>query len=383
MKRAFFLIVIISAIAILSSCGGSYSNPSNAPVTSMIPNRVFLLNQFPGGITPPQINILNGDTDTFSTFTISLEGTPTLMRPAGSGKTIVYANTGRFSIIDNSTEAVSNSVTIGTDGQDLVGTSDGKLGFVALHNSGQIGVVDLSNASLSVINGIPGVARLVLSNDNATLLAFSDDSDSVTIVKVADGTISTVGGFDRAYSGVFSSDNTKAYILSCGAECGGGTAKVSILDLATKTVTASTAVSGATVGLLNAGKLYVAGNSAGNGTVNVLDASSLAVTTSGISISNGLHTTMVLMPNSKLYIGAKACSNTTQGCLSFFNTSNNTATVEPQTFGDVTGMTPIKGRNVAYVTEGGELRIYDTNTDKLQALQLDIVGNAVQVLNIP
>lgn len=383
MKRAFFIIVIISAIAILSSCGGNYSNPSKKPVTSMIPNRVFLLNQFPGGITPPQISILNGDTDSFSNFTISLEGTPTLMRLAGSGKTIVYANTGRFSIIDNSTEAVLNSVTIGTDGQDLVGTSDGKLGFVALHNSGQIGVVDLSNASLSVVNGIPGVARLVLSGDNATLLAFSDDSDSVTIVKIADGTTSTVGGFDRAYSGVFSSDNSKAYILSCGAECGGGTAKVSILDLATKTVTASAAVNAATVGILNGGKLYVAGNSGGNGTVDVLDATTLAVTASGVSISNGLHTAMVLMPNNKLYIGAKACSNTAQGCLSFFNTSNNTATVEPQTFGDVTSMTAIKGRNVAYVTEGGELRIYDTTTDSLQARQLDVVGNAVQVLNIP
>ena len=332
---------------------------------------------------PPQVSILNGDTDSFSAFSISIGGSPTMMRPAGPDKTLVYGSSGLFTVITNSTETADHSVTISSDGRDLVGTSDGKLGFVALHNAGQIGAVDLSNGSFSVIDSVPSVSRLVISGDNSTLLAFSDDSDAITIVKVSDGTKSTVSGFDRPYTGVFSSDNTKAYILSCGPECGGTTAMVSVLDLATQTITGSVPVNGATVGLLDGGNLYVAGNSGSGGTLDVLTTNPLAVSVSGVPISDGLHTTIAKMPNSKIYIGALACSNVTQGCLSFFNTSTKTATIEQQTFGSVTGMTAIKGRDVAYVTEGNELRIYDTATDTLQARQLDIVGKAIQVLNVP
>jgi hypothetical protein len=34
---------------------------------------------------------------------------------------------------------------------------------------------------------------------------------------------------------------------------------------------------------------------------------------------------------------------------------------------------------VVYVTEGGELRIYDTTTDALQATQINIIGQAIDV----
>ena len=46
---------------------------------------------------------------------------------------------------------------------------------------------------------------------------------------------------------------------------------------------------------------------------------------------------------------------------------------------DVTGIEPIPGRNVVYVCEGGELRIYDTTTAALTANQSDIIGKAVDV----
>jgi hypothetical protein len=34
---------------------------------------------------------------------------------------------------------------------------------------------------------------------------------------------------------------------------------------------------------------------------------------------------------------------------------------------------------VVYVVQQGELRIYDTTTDKLQSVQIDILGQAVDV----
>jgi hypothetical protein len=48
--------------------------------------------------------------------------------------------------------------------------------------------------------------------------------------------------------------------------------------------------------------------------------------------------------------------------------------------GDVTGIASISGRNAVYVTEGGELRIFDSTTSKPQANQLDIVGTAAGVV---
>ena len=52
----------------------------------------------------------------------------------------------------------------------------------------------------------------------------------------------------------------------------------------------------------------------------------------------------------------------------------------PPDNGDVTGMQPITNRTVFYLVEGGELRIYDTTTDKIYLLQsIDIFGNAVDV----
>ena len=46
-------------------------------------------------------------------------------------------------------------------------------------------------------------------------------------------------------------------------------------------------------------------------------------------------------------------------------------------------MTPITNRSVFYVVEGGELRIYDTNTDKIYVpTSIDIFGNAVDVKQI-
>jgi hypothetical protein len=51
----------------------------------------------------------------------------------------------------------------------------------------------------------------------------------------------------------------------------------------------------------------------------------------------------------------------------------------PSFNGDVTGIEPITNRHVVYVTQGGELKIYDTTTDALQAQQVDILGSASDV----
>lgn len=173
--------------------------------------------------------------------------------------------------------------------------------------------------------------------------------------------------------------------MSCGAECGGTTARVSVLNVASGTVTASTPVSGATVGLLDSsGNLYVAGTQGNkSGKLDVISTSNLTVSKSGIAIGDGFHTSMALASNSRLFIGARTCNNVTSGCLSMVNIGSGSAVIEGPK-GDVTGIQPISGRNIVYVAEGGELRIYDTTKDAevnsvTSGTPIDIVGKAFNV----
>ena len=150
------------------------------------------------------------------------------------------------------------------------------------------------------------------------------------------------------------------------------------------------AVAGATVGIADGTNLYVAGTpNAGAGAIRggVLSAINLGTLTVSASapISDGLHSTMALASNNKVYVGATACTSidptthaAVSGCLSFYNIASPGATLSGP-LGDVNAIQPIASRNVVYVMEGGELEIYDTASDKLQSKQIDIVGKAVDV----
>jgi hypothetical protein len=111
----------------------------------------------------------------------------------------------------------------------------------------------------------------------------------------------------------------------------------------------------------------------------VLTTSTLAVSKPGVAVSDGFHHLMALGSNSKLFIGSRTCNNSVQGCLSIYDTAAQSAVISQPGGGDVTGIEPISGRNVVYVIEGGELRIYDTTTSQPQATQIDVVGKALDV----
>jgi hypothetical protein len=242
---------------------------------------------------------------------------------------------------------------------------------------GALEVVTLSQGAITKTVAIPKAHWIVLSHNGSKLLVFSDDSDSVTVVNTSDFTTTTVGGFDRPVWGVFSSDDSTAYILNCGSECGGTQPGVSALSVANNTIGATVAVEGATMGLLDGTNLYVAGTGAGGGKLNVVNTSNMTVSKSGVAVSDGYHWRMALV-SGQLFVGARQCSNIGGGCLAIYNTSTGTASLQSAP-GDVTGIEGIPNRSVVYVVQGGELVIYDTTSDKPQTRQIDIVGKAYDV----
>ncbi len=393
---------------LLASCGGGGSSSSGTTTTSGIKKRAFVTNA-----TLSQIEIVNAANDTVNTtFATDITGNTTSVLSntisAGSGASLMALSQDKkitmvfdrgsnmIAVIDNTKESGTGQVALPDFTESMAVAPNDQGGYAAVRNapvsgqpSGGVLFLDLVNFAVTSTVPVPAARRIVLSNNGTKLLVFSDNSDSVVVIDVASKTITTVLGFDRPVWGVFNNDDSIAYILSCGPECGGVAAGVTALKMSDLTHGAATPVSAATTALLDGNNLYVAGTqfAAGScgqpvckigGRLDVVNIGSMTVSKSGVPISDGFHMPIALADDSRLYIGATTCSNTTQGCLSIYNTGTQTA-VASAPKGDVTGLQPITGRHVVYVIEGAELRIYSTLTDAPQATQIDVVGTAVDV----
>lgn len=378
------------AVILMVSCGGSSGTPSAPPATSLLTKRAFVSNEFTG-----RIQIVNAADDTLNSHSFVSGSSPQTMVVSGDKKTTLVFNAGGNSVVrvDNATEAGIATVTLADYTDSLAVSSDGTKAYAAIRNAppstgtslGKVTFVDFTaNTNTSV--DVPLARRLVLGPSGAKLLVFSDNSDSVTVIDTTTKAVTVVGGFDRPAWGVFSSDSNTAFIMNCGPECGGmgPTAGVAQLDMTMNTITTTVAVSAATIGLLDGSNLYVAGTispGAGGGCLDVLNTSGLRVSKKCAVINDGYHTTIALS-SGRVFVGARACSNVTEGCLSIYDTSAGTAATDTPK-GEVTGMQAISGRAIVYVVEGGELRIYDssTGTEKLPP-PVAIVGKAWDVKTV-
>jgi hypothetical protein len=384
---------------VLAGCGGSSSSNSSTTTTTGLKKRVLLSNAQTGLVV-----IMDASKDVLSSGSVSAPGASKMVT-AGGFTTVIDSTLNAYSVIDNTKEqGVQQPQTLDRV-VDIAISSDGKSAYAAVRNVSVVDVVNTTSGAFSVIN-VPSPARLAISPNGTKVLVFPDDpqalvgfpANSFFVIDASSMNVTTIsgGGLDQPFTAVFNGSETQAFVLNCGAECGGTTASVIKVDFssATPTFSAPIPVSAATVGLVNSGTLFVAGTPAGSatGTLQSINLSSLTAS-APVSITNGTHLKMAMASNNRLYIGASNCTASTdpatgqvRGCLSIFNTGSSSVTVPEvaslRTFFNVTGIQPISNRNVVYVCEGGELDIYDTTTDKLTPTQIDIVGNAVDVVQI-
>jgi hypothetical protein len=275
------------------------------------------------------------------------------------------------------------------------------------HPQGAVEVLNFLSGSASPAAIIPvrSARSLVQSHDGNRILVFSDNpqnpddappecptAECITMISPSllgsePRTAISSSSFDHPVWGVFSSDDSKAYILNCGLECGGNTASVSVLDLTQSppAVIATIDVPAATRGVLNGATLYVAGTPPGIscpsgtadsacGQLTAIDTGSLAAA-APVTITGGYHDHIAMGANGQLFIGA---SSVCTSCLSILNTATSDVVIQP-TSGAVTSIEPITQRNVVYVCQNGRMRVYDTTTDQLQAQQIVVVGQAIDV----
>ena len=230
--------------------------------------------------------------------------------------TLVFsASNNVVSVIDNSRESLVQSgsgalpsATLPGFTDSMVVGSDNLTAYAAVptipvvgQSPGAVDVLSLSTGSTSATLPVSGARTIVGSHNGNRVLAFGDRADTVTVIAPsligtnADPrtTVQDSAAFDHPVWATFSSDDSTAYILNCGPECGGAAASVSVLDLNTNTPGTNIPVDGATIGLLSGSTLYVAGTPPGTacgsgtaaticGLLDVVDLSSMTVTGSAV-----------------------------------------------------------------------------------------------------
>ena len=403
-RRILVLVVGLGASLGLMACGGYKNNASSTNVK----NRVVASQ----GVTTPTsfggLRLINGFNDTIvPAAPVTAGNSPGLMAlsPTRNIVTAFDANTNTVFAVDTTKETSIGNVKLPGPTNSMVVPTSVATGYAAVPSAtvdgyaftGAIEEMNFPNGVLLTI-AVPNAQTVVANQDGSQLLVFSNDSNAMTVLfpGVAAPPVDTsclsnppnavctvVPGFDRPVFAII--NGTTAYVLNCGAQCGGTQASVMVFDLTTLTITSTIPVDAATMAWLSGSTLYVAGTSPTNnacndpqsqakicGRLDVVDLTSGIVTGTAI-ITDGYHDRMDMTTNGQLFIGSHDCTNIgdvnnpsgeVRGCLSIYKTADGSVLIPPDN-GNVDALQGFVSRNVEYVAEGGSLRVYDTNKDIL------------------
>jgi len=418
LKRAVLFLATLVPLFIIASCGGgnSVTGPNgnvtvNAP--SKLTHRAFITNSYSGNL---QVVDTQNDTTSYYTATNNNTGVSTVGGSPVSAvsivisipsityavlspddlETVVFNPSGNtLTFVTNSSETTNGSVTLANWADMMLYAPDSSKIYVPVPNApitgarnGGVQVVSTSSGTITATYAVPGARYVAISPNGQTLLVFASNSDTMWLIDLTatSPTAVAIPGFAGPVNAFIASDNNTAYVLNCGPECGSTAGPPSVIrfDIASRKITGTVTVGGASVGLLKGNNLYVAGYPGGaNGTYDLVDIGAMTrSTTNSVSIGDGTHTTMALSNNNKLYIGAVTCSNTTNGCLSIVDLGTNAADPPGPPLGPVTSMLSVPDRDVVYVIEGGYLQIYDTTTGQLQSKQIAFRGALYSIVQV-
>jgi DNA-binding beta-propeller fold protein YncE len=418
-RRILVVVGGLWAILNLAACGGSKAGPPSGFQDRVLASQSVTSTVVFGGLV-----ILNGYNDSIPGIRPLSAGTaPGLMAISPARNIVTAFDSGSNTVFAVNTTSENSMGQVRLPGPTFsmsVPTSS-PVGYAAVPDAsvpgfpvlGAVEVMNLSAGSITTTIGVSNPQTVVPTSDGNQLLVFSNDSDTVTLLTPAralpgvDLSCSPaqpnpvvcfpIPGFDRPVFAIVN-QNT-AYVLNCGAECGGTQASVQVVDLSTPIpalVGAPIPVNGATYALLSGTNLYVAGNGTPTGPLcaslpnaaptqatycGTLDIVNLNTNTDPyfnnptmeIAIPDGYHNQLDMSIDGQLFVGSHDCTNIgnavnptgeVRGCLAILNTNTGAEIIPPEN-GDVTGLQSFTSREVEYVAEGGQLFVYDTQTDVL------------------
>jgi len=257
MRRNSYLSKFLVAGLALALAGCGSSSKSNTPKPTGLKKRVLLSNT-----SSNTVNLMDAQKDTFTAKNLGAASPTKLVTSGGTTVAMVSAGSA-ITIIDNATEEVTFPAAIGDQPFDIAISPDGKNAWAAMRNFGFVQSVDTTTGIARPVIRIGNARRLVMSPKGTKLLVFPDPQAQVPpntstffVVDTATSAVQTVtdaAHLDQPFTAVFNGGETQAFILNCGAECGGTAASVVFADFTNPTATfsAKTLVPGATVGLIN------------------------------------------------------------------------------------------------------------------------------------
>lgn len=429
-KSALLSVVLIVASIGLVSCGTA-SSYSSTP--SHFTTRVLASQSVSSPTAAAGLVLIDGWIDTLGRGGVTAGSSPGLMAISPDRSVLLSfdSSSNKVYVTNTKTDASTGSIQLPGATISMVIPVDSSA-YAAVPSAGLIGSSPGAVVGMNVASGgvawtisVPNAQTVVSNPTGSQLLVFSNDSDSVTVVypqlvNTGNPVTVTVPGFDRPVNAVYSSDGSTAYILNCGAQCGGTQASVQVMDFSTTppTAGAKVLVNGATDAYLSGSTLYVAGLGTPTGplcasipsaaktaaqycgyldvvNLNTMQDPNYNNPTSEIAITNGYHDRMDLSSNGQLFVGSYGCTSVgdvnatppvgeVRGCLAIYNTTNGAVVIPPDN-GDVTGLQSFSTRYVEYVAEGGNLRVYDTTIDSLlinQYIETGTITITGQVIDV-
>jgi len=411
-KRVLMGVAVWCAGLNIVSCGGGSTKSTH----SGLPHRVLASQSVSTGAIFSGLVIINGDNDTLPRIApISSGSSPGIMAISPSRNIVATFDSGTNAVfaVDTTKESPIGGVRLPAPSSSVVVPTSNATGFAAVPGAtvngfaflGAIEVLNFSTNSFTTI-AVNNAQTVVSSSTGTQLLVFSPDVDTFTVLFPGAAippidttcytnpnqnppnacTIVTDSRLSRPVNAIL--NGTTAYILNCGSQCGGSQPpSVAVFDMGSLTITRTVAVDGATMALLNSTTLYVAGtpkppvpcpasqNTTAKtcGMLDIVDLNSMQVTSS-TAITDGYHDRMDLTTSGQVFIGSHDCTNIgnvnnpgnseVRGCLSIYRTADGSVVFPPDN-GDVTGLQGFTTRDVEYVVENGELRVYDTTKDIL------------------
>jgi hypothetical protein len=483
------LLIALATVG-LTSCHSSnylaYKFPTftfaNRPVPpSLLANRV-MISVTANGISTGSLQIVDAKRDlrsniqnTVTSFSISgyASGFPNLILNFPAEITgFVYSNAlGDIQIINYGKESVTGSAgTFPAKSTGLAIPTNGGHIYSAEETIGQLGIIDNTTGQTFGLV-LPNVFQVVVNQGDSVVLAMVRNSNTIyRLVKLnsnqyptSTAAIAAIGAadcepfnlpvycvvpvntgsqtnaFDRPMGAYFSLDGTTAFVLNCGAECGGTTSSVTYLQPGAlqynnipKTVPDASAFmnqvmvpGGVTAAVANGTTLYVSGQQlqpdglfAGN--LSIINLATNTVT-GRYSISDGTHSKMLFADNNTLWIGSQFCATgeraslaaqqiaahqpTTQAanynCLTRFDMGALTVSIVPAVtqsdtspvpvpfpntnqnqyyYGDLTGLCWVQSFNKVYTAYGGQVHVFSTvDGSEIDNKNVIVQGTALDV----
>jgi len=411
------LVLALSLCAILGFVSCATTKPKYPP--SGLTERVLASQGVTAAFAFGSVVIIDGYNDSVPRLApFSAGSSPSLMAVSPTRNIVAAFDASSNSVYAMSTYKEANIGNIHLPGptSSMVFPNSIGIGYAAVPGAtvpgfsflGAVEVLNFSNAAQLSTIAVNNAKTVASNSDGSQLLVFSNDSNSVTVLNpgaavppvdlscqsAPNAVCTIIPGFDRPVNALISGNT--AYILNCGAECGGTQASVQTLDLTTFAVGTPLNVNGATVGLLSGTQLFVAGNGTPTGplctsiksaaptaatycgTLDIIDLTTMTdpyfnSPSTEIAITDGYHDRIDLTTSGQIFVGSYHCTNVgnvnnpvgeVRGCLAIVNLVTNSIVIPPDN-GDVTGLQGFTSRTVEYVAEDGNLRVYDTTTDTL------------------